>query len=239
MFSSVHLGFLAVAVSASVALFICWTRMKYPETVPSRLMNATLVAALACLFVGVGIALDGLGYTWFRSLRFVDYAAMIAVALLAVLALSAPEGAVAAQSDAQPSVGASTQPAKLAAEENSAISYVFHSGRPKHITVVEPPRPEPRFPRGSHPSDHRPAFVRFRPNGMVLMDSHNMTFITDNGSGDFTLGFRERPNVSVLVVRAMPPTPSNFKCVIAEDLRSIRVVFEDDEPEIVALRFDD
>ena len=132
------------------------------------------------------------------------------------------------------------EPSKTSvAEANSLISYTFHGGTHHHITISEP-MPAVRFPRGVHPPDDRPAFVRFRTSALKLIDSHDVVGITDNGHGDFTIHFDRPLRFSTLVCKAMPPTPDSFKAVLGLDMCSIRVVFDGPhEPEIVALRFDE
>ena len=73
---------------------------------------------------------------------------------------------------------------------------------------------------------------------LALIDSHNITSVTDNGTGDFTIGFAKAADLGKLVCLPMPPTSSTLKAVIAPDFGCIRVVFDGEEPEIVGLRID-
>jgi hypothetical protein len=76
-------------------------------------------------------------------------------------------------------------PSTRKAEENPSVTYVFHGGHHKHITVSEPTEPWPKFPSGSHPADHRATFVRFRSRDLALIDSHNITSVTEVVSSFF------------------------------------------------------
>lgn len=201
------------------AIFLGWARLRVPSRRVLNLSSVLLVLAAAG-------AVAAMGYEFQITWKLVPALLFVAVvALVGIWERPVQVGAAVMAATPQPK----------AAEENPSITYAISGGT--HIHIYEPSPPTPRFPRGSHEPDHRPAFVRFRTQGMVLIDSHGIDSITDNGTGDFTFTFSENIKIHQLTCVPMPPTPFTFKAVT--DFRSIRVVFEGDEPEIVGFRFDD
>jgi hypothetical protein len=82
-----------------------------------------------------------------------------------------------------------------------------------------------------------PTFIRYDVQKLTVLDSFNVASVTDNGVGDFTVSFTRPLKVDALVCHAIPPTPNRF-AVTEITPTSARVKF-DEEPQIVALRFDE
>ncbi|MBR1155691.1 hypothetical protein [Bradyrhizobium sp. JYMT SZCCT0428] len=127
-------------------------------------------------------------------------------------------------------------PSVRMAEDNPTISYTIKGDN--NIFINAPPSQPLKFPRGVVAKDDLPTLVRFRPAGMVLLDSHNVSSVTDNGTGDYTISFARPLDWRSMACHALPPTASNFEAITSNG-ESIRIVFEGVEPEIVAFRFDD
>lgn len=128
------------------------------------------------------------------------------------------------------------------AKDNPAVTYaVFFGGTHNHMQISEALPPSAPLPREAQVADQppSPSFVRFRPREMVLEDSSNVTSVTDSGAGDFTFTFGIPFNPRTLAVHAVPPTPSTFRADASDTGTSVRIVFDGEEPDVVALRFDD
>jgi predicted MFS family arabinose efflux permease len=72
-----HLTFVCFSFAGAIALYLGWSRMKYPSTTPPLKTNVTLMAATMLLVIGIGAALDGWGYAWFGSQPPGAYAGLI------------------------------------------------------------------------------------------------------------------------------------------------------------------
>ena len=124
---------------------------------------------------------------------------------------------------------------KKTATENSTVNYyIDKQDNSTHIYIYYNAPPNDAVMPAVEPTE---TFIRFRPGGEIL-DSSNISSVTDGGFGDFQIVFVEDLNLATLVVHAIGSAPSNFQVKDAA-VGSVRIIFEDGEPEIIALRFDD
>ena len=83
------------------------------------------------------------------------------------------------------------------------------------------------------------AIVRFRPDKMSVLNALNVSSITNNAAGDYTIHLTKPMNLVSMACVAMSPTlPASFRTV-NETASAVRVIFDGTEPEIIALRIDD
>lgn len=85
-------------------------------------------------------------------------------------------------------------------------------------------------------SDRTNTFAKFTAAGMLLA-GNNISSITDIGPGEYTINFTTSLNRETLVVTPVGDTPRNFQVEVAAG--SVYVKFEEPEPEIIHLRFED
>jgi len=79
-------------------------------------------------------------------------------------------------------------------------------------------------------------FAMFKPSGDII-DASNISAIGDCGVGSFVIHFDEPLSTERLVVHPMGTTPKTFKVIDATN-DYVHVVFENGEPDLIALRFD-
>jgi hypothetical protein len=115
------------------------------------------------------------------------------------------------------------------AEQNQNITYIA-SQTNHHIQI--------HYTQTTFAAQTNRAFVKFRPDGMSIIDGQNVSKITSNAAGDYTVHFARPMRPETIVCSAIPPTPNTFTAVNAT-AQAVRVVFDGAEPTIVALRFDD
>ncbi len=80
-------------------------------------------------------------------------------------------------------------------------------------------------------------FIKFYPGPVIDVDSYNILSLIDSGLGDFTVMFENPINPDTLIVHPIGDTPRSFR-VAHVDKNSVQIIF-DEEPDVVALRFDD
>jgi hypothetical protein len=78
-------------------------------------------------------------------------------------------------------------------------------------------------------------FIQFRPGGDII-NGANVSSITDNGMGKFTINFSRPLNVSTIAINPIGTTPRNFQ-VTSVTSSSSSVTFPEPEPQIIGLRF--
>ena len=82
------------------------------------------------------------------------------------------------------------------------------------------------------------AFVTFSPNNFDdSFTGENISSVTDNGVGDYTVTFVNPLKEETLVCHPIGIGPRNFK-VLAITSGSVRIKFDEPEPDIISLRFD-
>ncbi len=86
-------------------------------------------------------------------------------------------------------------------------------------------------------SDKSNTFVKFRASGEIL-DSKNISSITDNGLSNYTINFSTNLNKETLVCTPVGDTPRNFR-VVGIAAGSVNVQFDEPEPEPIHLKFED
>ena len=80
-------------------------------------------------------------------------------------------------------------------------------------------------------------YVKFTASGVIL-DSNNVSSITDIGVGNYAINFTTNLNKETLVVTAVGDTPRDFR-VVGVSAGSVNVQFDEPEPEIIHLKFED
>jgi len=86
--SQAHIAVACASLAITTALVIAWTRMKYPQTTPTGVASAAIIAAICSAVFGIATVLDGLGFAFVRSPVVLSWAVIVVVAGVAARVLS-------------------------------------------------------------------------------------------------------------------------------------------------------
>lgn len=146
-------------------------------------------------------------------------------------------------------ININTSASEEIAVENPNVTYItqhFDNNTQVHIRYAEADKVSspPRTTQAALEAETGEAwpspktFIRFRPSGEIL-DASNITCVTTGGGlGEFDILFESALNPTTLVVHPIGSAPSHFRVEDATAI-SVQVIFENGEPDIIALRFDD
>lgn len=129
------------------------------------------------------------------------------------------------------------------ATENPSIKYAVNVTNSEHVSIniVEqaPAQASPQAmeaPKLVHET-HR-AWVKFVPGGLTVANSYNISSITDNGLGDYTINFSTDFDTDDVKASVLGTPPRNFRFEYVNS-RGARVTFDEIEDVVVSLMFEE